>query len=159
MADIEPSIQFESLYDRIDIFSIKQILTNINSLVNDLNSQPRVQNLLAAAVTKGINRQLCSQITNRTIKRERLTQGELFWITQWMIINHSPVRSGTEIRQELQFQTLQKAHKSYGESTRNIGQFAVRSESFLLQLVHSLNVRFPTFKYYPCPICSSGVKT
>jgi hypothetical protein len=69
MADIEPSIQFESLYDRIDIFAIKQTLTNINSLDNDLNSQPRVQNLLAAAVTKGINRQLCSQITNVNISK------------------------------------------------------------------------------------------
>jgi len=65
MTDIEPSIQFESLSDRINIFPITQTLTNINSLVNDLSSQPRLQNLLAAAVTKGTNRQLSSQTGGR----------------------------------------------------------------------------------------------
>jgi hypothetical protein len=43
MADIEPAIQFESFSDRINIFAITQILANIKSLINGLNSQPRLQ--------------------------------------------------------------------------------------------------------------------
>jgi hypothetical protein len=90
----------------------------------------------------------------RTITRTRVSTEELEWIVMW-ILNNAPIKSGTEKTRVLQFQTIKQAYENYSKETQEKTHFKVRSESFILKMIHYLNVRLPNFNRYLCPICSS----
>jgi hypothetical protein len=94
-------------------------------------------------------------IFQQPIIRNRVTVEELQWIICWML-DHSPVQSGKETTRQLQFQTIEQAYENYVNDTKQRTTFVVRSKSFFLKWIHSLDVRLPSFSRYVCPICSSG---
>jgi hypothetical protein len=53
----------ENYKNPISSTSIDQLLTNIKTFINELSSNPRVQNFIAARLTNGISRQEAASIT------------------------------------------------------------------------------------------------
>jgi hypothetical protein len=151
MADIEHAIQFESFSDRIYIFTIKQILTNIKPLNNDLSSQPCLQNILDLALTAGINLQLSSQINNVNVSK---IDRERYLLQTENLLQHTFKRtikreSVCYSRRIILDHTVDYQSLTYSKWHRDKTRIAILNTSKSTQELYK---KYKEYRTVPCPL-------
>lgn len=76
------------------------------------------------------------------------------WIVDWLV-DHSPVRSGTENERHAEWGKWATLYLNYKEAVEVF--YPPRSERFIIALAQELKIRRATFDRYLCAICWQGL--
>lgn len=83
----------------------------------------------------------------------RVPEEEITWIRKWLI-DHAPVRSGSESERHIQWGTWGELYKNYVSAVEQY--YAPRSLFFIRTQVDKRNIQLAKFDHYICPICWQG---
>lgn len=157
---------------------IAVLKNNIQDLIRSLPGHSGLRQPILAKLTAGLSlaeSQEITQVSFSTLQRSRrcnetyllgrattvikrrtvrVPETEVSWISEWLL-EHAPVRSGSENSRFAEWGTWKEIHQQYCEAAGSTTH-AIRSLFFVQAIANRLNIKRAFFDRYLCAICYLG---